>query len=284
MFPTLVATRTMTQSDLDNLREKLLALPAPEYGPHNWETYRACGLDANDVAALTRLATPEEIADDPDSRDLIIHAQRALAQMQAVEAFPRLLEFLQRLGDEDDDIAHDYPLVLAATAGDDAEGLFEPLRAGAWSDYARSFLPEAVAAYGVQHPSRRDEAVALLTKTLQESGSHDRIFNALLVAGLIHLAAAESAPVIEQAFVDGRVDIITNGLWGDVAAELEVESTLDHSHDLDSISDEETDWLQEQMARIARAEEERRKRNQYKAARKDKRKKDKALKKKQRRK
>jgi hypothetical protein len=71
-----------------------------------------------------------------------------------------------------------------------------------------------------EYPERRDEAVAILAKQLEDWAHQSPGLNAFLIAELAELGANEAAPVMEAAFAAGAVDLSVNGDWEDVRIDL----------------------------------------------------------------
>jgi hypothetical protein len=202
--------------------DRLLKLGAEPARRRTWPDYRHLGLLERHVPALVRMATDPALhtAEERDPAGWApVHAWRALAQLGADEAAAPLLALLER-EIENLWVFEEVPAVLgmigppalpSATLLLFDEEKPEPVRVAAM---------RAISNVGLEHPERRDEAVALLAKQLEDHAHQDPEFNALLVAELLELEAKEAAPVIEAAFAAGRVDVSVAGDWGDVQVAL----------------------------------------------------------------
>jgi hypothetical protein len=240
--------------------DRLLKLGAEPARRRTWPDYRHLGLLERHAPALVRMATDPALhaAEERDAAGWApVHAWRALAQLGATEAAAPLLALLER---EIDNlwVFEELPAVLGMIGPSALPGatllLFDedkpqPVRAAAM---------RTVASVGLEHPDRRDEAVAILAKQLEDHAHQEPDVNAFLVAELLELEAKEAAPVIEAAFAAGRVDVRIVGDWRDVQVELglvEAPVELTPMHPLDEDFDP-----QPPAARSAPAREKERKR------------------------
>jgi len=202
------------QAPLDRLM-KLGAEPARR---RQWPDYRHLGLTDRHVSALIGIATDPALhaAGEKDRAAWApVHAWRALAQLGATQAVAPLLALLGR--ETESAWVHDeVPAVLgmigpAALTGatlllfDEDRG--EPLRVAA---------ARVIADVAHEHPERRDEAVAVLAKQLEDWAHQGPTLNAFLVGYLAELDAGDAAPAMEAAFAAGAVDLSVNGDWEDV--------------------------------------------------------------------
>ena len=62
-------------------------------------------------------------------------------------------------------------------------------------------------------PEYREHCIGILTRLLRDHPVNERHFNALLAGALCDLKAVESAPLIEQAYAAGHVDVSYYGDW-----------------------------------------------------------------------
>jgi len=202
--------------------DRLLKLGAEPARRRVWPDYRHLGLLERHVPALVRMATDPALhsAEERDPAGWApVHAWRALAQLGAPEAAEPLLALLER---EIENLwaFEELPAVLGMIGPPALPGatllLFDEEKA----EPVRVAAMRAIANVGLEHPERRDEAVALLAKQLEDHAHQEPEFNALLVAELLELEAKEAAPAIEAAFAAGRVDVRVQGDWEDVQIAL----------------------------------------------------------------
>lgn len=209
---------TSYQQPLDRLM-KLGAEPARR---RVWPDYRHLGLTDRHVPGLIQIAGDAAPLAGP-GRDPAawapVHAWRALGQLRSPLGVPPLLALLERQI-ENAWVFDEVPGVLgmigpAALAGATLllfdESHPEPVRmAGA----------RTIAEVAHEHPGRRDEAVAILSKQLEDWARQSAELNGFLVAWLVDLDAAEAAPVMDAAFAAGAVDPGVTGDWEDVQVAL----------------------------------------------------------------
>jgi hypothetical protein len=202
--------------------ERLLKLGSEPALRRVWPDYRHLGLTERHVPGLVDLATGSALlagAGHDRASWAPIHAWRALGQLRATLAAPLLLALLEREA-QDAWVFGEVPMVL---------GMIGPAAlAGATLLLFDEGHPEAVRTAGArtitevahEHPERRDEAVALLSKQLEDWARQGPILNGFLVGCLVELDAGEAAPVMEAAFAAGAVDLTMMGDWEDVQVEL----------------------------------------------------------------
>lgn len=187
-----------------------------------WPDYRHLGLTDRHVPALINLATDPEL----HARGRVdraswapVHAWRALAQLGATPAVPLLLALLER-EHESAWVYDEVPAVLGMIGPAALTGatllLFDEER----PEPVRIAGARVLADVAHEYPERRDEAVAILTKQLEDWAHQSPALNASLVAELAELGAREAAPVMEAAFAAGAVDLSVNGDWEDVRIDL----------------------------------------------------------------
>ena len=189
-------------------------------GEKEWRDYLALGLTEQDVPELCRMILDEDLFWADSESDEVwsaLHAWRALAQLKADSAIPALIELLGRVDAYNDDwTSEELPLVLAHIG----QPALEPLSTfmadayqGLWS---RGAAGTSFAKIGEHHPELRADCVAALSRQLESFEQQDPTFNALLIGDLIDLKGVEAAPVIEQAFAAGQVDLMVQGDWEEV--------------------------------------------------------------------
>lgn len=187
-----------------------------------WMDYLALGLGPEHVPDLVRMATDMALHDADDESPALwapTHAWRALGQLRAAEAVEPLLDLAESLGDElftDPELA-----VVFGTIG----GAAIPPLARILADDSESHALHVLAANGLDEiaardPSARDEVVPLLLARLEKWDRNSDIVNAYLVDALTEMRVVEAAPLMEQAFAAGAVDLLMRGDWEDVQADL----------------------------------------------------------------
>jgi HEAT repeat protein len=182
-----------------------------------WRDYLALGLTADQIPELVRMALDQDLrwADSEGSEVWApLHAWRALGQLRAESAVAPLLRLLDRVDvDEDDWLEGDLPKVFGMIGPPAVPGLRAFLADAAHGEWARITAGECLKSIVEQFPETCDLGVAILTDQLRRFDDQERIVNACLVETLCDLKAVESAPVIEQAYAAGAVDLSVLGDW-----------------------------------------------------------------------
>jgi hypothetical protein len=200
---------------------KLLDMDEPEQKPAD---YAAFGIGQEHVPGLIRMATDRSLHHAPmDSSEVWapVHAWRALSQLRAVEAVEPLVSLLA-LADEDQDdwVAEDLPEALSAFGAAAILPLTAFLEDTSRGPRARAAASLSLGKIGQCHPQERDRCVAVLTGQLEHFAENGQELNGFLVLNLLDLDAAESAPVMEEAFAADAIDLSMAGDWEDVQIEL----------------------------------------------------------------
>jgi hypothetical protein len=190
--------------------DQLLALGRPKMGSREpWPDYLGMGFTGEHVPELVRMATDAELVEgDAESAPTYggIHAWRTLGLLRAEAAVEPLIELLET----DDDWALDEVPDVLGMIGPAA---LEPLRGALakWSLAEDSRAARAAAAAVAEivecFPEARDAAVAALSRQLRWWARHDPSLNTMLVHYLVVLKAVEAAPLIEEAFAAGAVEV-----------------------------------------------------------------------------
>ncbi len=202
--------------------DRLMKLGPEPARRRTWPDYRHLGLTDRHAAALIGIATDPALheAEEKDPAGWApVHAWRALGQLGDPGAATPLLALLER---EIDNAwaSEELPAVLGMIGPAALSGATLRLFDEALDEAVRIAAARVVAEVAHEHPDRRDEGVALLAKQLEDWAHQGPGFNAILVAYLATLGAAEAAPVMEAAFAAGAVDLTVNGDWEDVRIEL----------------------------------------------------------------
>ncbi|HEX8274312.1 MAG TPA: hypothetical protein VF615_16870 [Longimicrobiaceae bacterium] len=189
---------------------------------NEWLDYPALGLGPEHVPELIRMATDPALHDADEESPALwapTHAWRALGQLRAAEAVEPLLELAVSLGDElftDPELAVVFGVIGAAAIPPLARILADDSESHARHVLAANGLDEIAA----RDPSSRGEVVPLLMARLEKWDRNSEIVNAYLVDALTEMRVMEAAPLMEQAFAAGRVDVLMRGDWEDVQADL----------------------------------------------------------------
>lgn len=203
----------MELSDLPIAVQKLTGL-GELWERDDWPDYAAYGITAEHIPALIQvLQSWREFAEDlaEDEGEEVawtpMHAWRALAQLQAVEALPALLDMLHLIKDEESDLVQEeMPVVLGMLGPGAVPGLVAYIQREEKDSWARLAAAEGLTHTGTLFPETRDAAVKALRGALRGFRDQDMLFNGFLVSFLADLNAVEAAPLVEEAFQAGRID------------------------------------------------------------------------------
>lgn len=193
---------------------------------NDWADYPALGLGPEHIPALIRLALDEDLNFDGDWSApepwATIHAWRALGQLRAEEAITPLATLLSRRDDGlDDAIDDELPQVFACIGPAALPALRAYFTDETHAMRSRSTCINALVEIVRRFPEYRDEVVEILTGQLAHFAEQDRTLNALIICPLaIELHAVEAAPLIEQTYAAGQVDLTMLGDWEDAQIHL----------------------------------------------------------------
>lgn len=189
-----------------------------------WPDYvKELRLGDEQVPDLIRMATDEELyKKEPEDLEFWapVHAWRAIAQLKAEAAIEPFLSLLDKQNDSDDWewIDAELPEVYAAI------GIASiPALKGYLADSSRGLYPRSTALLVLtriaqRHPDVLSECIAALIAQLESES--DAELNGFIIDALLDLNAIESAPAIERAFAENRVDETLVGTWDNVQVEL----------------------------------------------------------------
>lgn len=173
-----------------------------------WPDYLAFGLGPEHVPSVVRLLrrTPLGV---PDERKpgwwAPLHAWRALGQLGAVEAVPRLLEYLVE-NDDDDWAAEEIPevlLMLGPPAFSPLEDFLADPRNGV---FPRLSVIPTLTRFAEDYPELRPDAIRAARQGLRRAPSDDPTVNGYFVAELVEMKAPEAIEEIRAAYKGGFVD------------------------------------------------------------------------------
>lgn len=202
--------------------DRLLKLGGEPARRNVWPDYRHLGLTARHVPALIEMAADSSLRGLPErdkARWAPVHAWRTLGLLEAAEAAEPLLRVLER------DVADPWvflevPQVLGMIGAPTLPGATLVLFDEARDERVRVGAARAMTEVAHEHPDRRDEVVAVLTRQLEDWKLQTPRLNGLLVMFLGEMGAAEAAPVMEAAFAAEAVDLTVNGDWEDAQLTL----------------------------------------------------------------
>ena len=184
-----------------------------------WPVYTALGLTNEHIPDLIRMVLDDELNEaDGESREVWapLHAWRALGQLRASAAIEPLLSLLWRIDERDDDwVGEELPRVFSMIGAPAIPALTAYL-----ADSAHGLFARIAAAHGLEWISRRysaarEQSLAALSAQLERFVENDPTLNGFLISYLIDLKAVEAAPLLEQAFAAGQVDLSVLGDWED---------------------------------------------------------------------
>ena len=200
--------------------EQLIRLGKVEAWGHqssvDWPAYvTEFGLGPQHIPDLIRLLTATDLAGHAESADTdddptvwaALHAWRALGQLRAVAAVAPLLDLLDHA--DDDASFEEMPHIFGLIGPAALPRLREHLAAHRHEyHFASASAIEGIQAIAAQHPTHRDEAIAILLEFLTQYTDNDETFNGFLVTNLTDLHATAALPLIEQVFAAEGVDIM----------------------------------------------------------------------------
>jgi hypothetical protein len=200
--------------------DQLLTLGDPRSGTsegrdriEDWRDYRALGLSERDVPELIRMSTDKSLHHGREPQYWApVHAWRALGQMRSPHAVRPLLNLLNYFETAHDDWGfEEVPEILAMIgppAVADSARFVETATNGL---YARVAAASALELIGRRYPEQRERCIAALRRTLTKSHWNAPALNGFLISYLVDLKAETEMHVIEQAFMQGRVDVTIMG-------------------------------------------------------------------------
>ena len=194
--------------------------------------YAALGLSHNDVPALIRMATDDQLHHGPQNSPVVwspVHAWRALAQLRAEEAIAPLVKLFRRSDDGMDDwVSEDLPHALAQFGEVALAPLTAYLADTKHGDWSRVAAAKAISFVGELHSHTRTDCITRLSAQLEHFAEQSDTLNAFLISPLLDLRAVEMMPEIERAFASGRVDEAVLGDVEDVQIEFGLKTKREH--------------------------------------------------------
>jgi hypothetical protein len=206
---------------------------------HDWPDYLSIGLGPEHVPDLTRLAVDSELNQAPrDSSEVWVpvHAWRALGQLRAAEAVGPLMQLLPLIDEKSDDwVGEELPRVFALIGAPAVAPLGKYLGDGSHPVGARITAARGLSEIAARHPEAHSNCVSLLAAQLKEFQENDKTLNGCIISDLVDLEAVEHAPLMEQAFAAGRVDLFVGGDWEDTQIELGLKRERTTTPDYDDL-------------------------------------------------
>ncbi|MBV9232154.1 MAG: DUF1186 domain-containing protein [Chloroflexi bacterium] len=193
-----------------------------------WPDYLELGLKPEHIPDLLRMLTDKELMAVEDQEEpefwAPIHAMRALGQLRDLSALQPLLDLSAQLVSYDEGLGEwageELPDVYTLIGPAGIPALTAYLADESHEEFSRGAVTEALAKIGNTYPEARTDCVAVLTHQLEVAGDEQYDANAFIIDSLIELKAVESAPVIEQAFAENKVEESFSGDWDDVQVAL----------------------------------------------------------------
>jgi hypothetical protein len=190
----------------------------------DWPDYLSIGLGPEHVPDLIRLAVDSELNQSPhDSSEVWVpvHAWRALGQLRAAEAVEPLTQLLPMVDEKMDDwVGEELPRVFALIGAPAVAPLGNYLNDGSRPECARIAAASGLSLIAARHPDVHSNCVSLLAAQLKKFQENGETLNGCLISDLVDIEAVEHAPLMEQAFAAGRVDLFVGGDWEDTQIEL----------------------------------------------------------------
>jgi len=192
----------------------------------DWDDYSSLGFTPKDVPELIRmgsdhyLLTSENVDDDAVWAPM--HAWRALAQMNAVEAVAPLARVLAWGNESDSDLIFEGLQEVLERFGPPAvEPLVDFMLGEDCQGSALVGVGETLRTIAQNHPDQHERVVQAITTVLETRYKEiDDDVNGFLVAELLDLNAVASYPVIKQAYTDNKVDYHVCGDLEDIEIEF----------------------------------------------------------------
>jgi len=139
-----------------------------------------------------------------------IHAWRALAQLDAVEALPAMLRLHETEG-ESDWVGEEIPLAVARFGPPVLEDLRAYLSDPDNETWTRVGVARMMKLISEEFPESRADCIAALCAGLELFEKNDETVNGFIISYLADINASETAPLVERAFQSGRVDLSIMG-------------------------------------------------------------------------
>ena len=185
-----------------------------------WDDYLSLGFTLAHVHELIHiLDTTTQIWDQAFEADTIeenttewapIHAWRVLAQLGVVEALPAMLRLHETEG-ESDWVGEDIPVALSRFGPPVLEYLRAYLCDPKNETWTRVGVARALELISKEFPESRADCIDALCAGLELFEQNDETVNGFIISYLAEINAPETAPLVEQVFQSGRVDLSIMG-------------------------------------------------------------------------
>ena len=217
-------TQAQPQPNASPAVAKLYTLSRPQ---RKWTDYIGRHeITAEDIPALIDIITNKELLyfeGEAAAAEVVIHAYRALAQLNAAEALPAMVGLYQYEPDDvlGDHFTEDLPTAIEMIGESGLPYLQELLPRGHEIGFwGQSFVAHTIGVIGRDHPHLREDCLNTLAAQLEQYSNQGDDLNAKIIVALCEMKAAEVAPLIEQVYEADRVDWSIVGDWEDVQVAL----------------------------------------------------------------
>ena len=137
-----------------------------------------------------------------------LHAWRALAQLQALDAMPTLLDTLNLIEKLDSDLVQEEMPEVFAKMGPAALPNLEAFVLDTGKEmWARLAAAEGMQIIATDHNETRDQVVGTIVRALEGYEREDPTFNGFMINFLLDLRAIEAAPAVEKVYQANQVDL-----------------------------------------------------------------------------
>jgi hypothetical protein len=190
--------------------------------PKEWRDHKELGITLEHLPELLRMIADENLNQADPEDDAVwapVYAWRILGNLRAKEAIQPLLEQID-LDEGDDWALNDIPKVLAMIGPPAFRPMAQYLADEKHPMYSRAAIAEGMVSMAQQYPQLRQDCITCIEQSLSQYAKNDPSLNGLLVCNLIDLEAAETMPVIQQAYQKNCVDVGICGALEDVKMDL----------------------------------------------------------------
>ena len=202
---------------------KLLELGDPT-SIGDWSIYNDLGITIEHLDELSQMAIDVDVLNSPtdDFWAGPIHAWRMLSQLGTEKAIAPLIRALQEMSQELWDwVGEEFPTAFTNIGPSAIPALADLIGNREAVDDSRQIAVYCITAIYQKYPDIRADAIAVLTKQLEDFENNDPDLNGALVSDLVvDFRAIESIDVIERAFDADCVNEAFMGDWGEVQVEL----------------------------------------------------------------
>jgi uncharacterized protein len=200
---------------MPSLHQRLLALPAPEFGEVNSKDwYAGHGFNAKDAEKLIEQLFDLELPGDADSEEQmeyqLLHAWSIVGLFGGSAGLDFLLgELRSATGMHDDFFTDSFSDLVLAIGGEALSAVIEALGNPEEDELTRIELAVTLSA-SVREGIQKDLAMKTLVECLADAVDH-RGLKGIIIADLVELKAEQALPAIRKAFDDNLVDVTIPG-------------------------------------------------------------------------